>query len=150
MAKDPFANADEAQQTTNPTTETKKETTVSATPSPDTQSKIVTTLKGGAGFDAPWIVIHSDSVGEALEVLNNENIGDLMDAAQKAAAKFNNGKPAPAPRRGGGKPAGATQAPNGQEPPEGYTFKSGVSKNGRAWKAFMPIDQTSGLEVIWL
>lgn len=148
MAKDPFANADEAQQTTNPTTETKKETTVSATPSPDTQSKIVTTLKGGAGFDAPWIVIHSDSVGEALEVLNNENIGDLMDAAQKAAAKFNNGKPAPS--RGGGKPAGATQAPNGQEPPEGYVFKSGVGKNGRAWKAFMPIDRNSGLEVIWL
>lgn len=147
MATDPFANADEAQQTPNPTT-TKKETKVS-TPTPETQSKIVTTLKGGAGFDAPWIVVHSDSVDEALGVLNDENLGELMDAAQKAAAKFNNGKPAPA-RGNGGKPAGAAKAPNGQEPPEGYVFKSGMGKNGKPWKAFMPIDRNSGLEVIWL
>lgn len=143
---DPFADAPtdvEATKTPAP----KKETVLSE----DTQSKIVVTLKGGAGFDAPWIVVHADDPADATAQLSDESLDKLIEATKAAAAKFHDGKAAPA--RGGasnGKPAGATQAPNGQTPPEGYVFKTGVGKDGRTWKAFMPIDRNSGLDVIWL
>lgn len=146
MAIDPFADLgpenDTEETTTNPST--KKETTTVTTQ--DSQAKIVTTLKGGSGYEAPWIVIHSDTADEALEVLQDEKLKELIDHTKKVASYFNGGSA----KKSNGKPAGATQAPNGQEPPEGYVFKSGVGKTGKVWKAFMPIDRNSGKEVIWL
>lgn len=117
---------------------------------PETQSKIVTTLKGGAGFDAPWIVVHSDTVAEAVNTLQGEEMKQLIEAVKSTAAGFTTGGGAPAPKRPQGQPAAATQAPGGKTPPPGYEFKSGVSKAGKPWKAFMPIDRNSGLQAIWL
>lgn len=144
MATDPFANAG-----TDSTTTTPKETTTVATPS--TESKIVVTLKGGAGFNDPWIVVHAADAQDALATLNDESMKELVELTTKVGKKFSeSGAPARSAAPAGGKPAGATQAPNGQEPPEGYVFKSGIGKNGKPWKAFMPIDRNSGLDPIWL
>lgn len=157
MTIDPFATANDQAET--PAENTTKETNVTNTVSD--QDKIVTTLKGGSGYDAPWIVIHSDSPEDALETLNNPAMEDLINRTQEVGKFFAKlGNPAPARGNNGGgggggnrskgKPAGATQAPDGQQAPEGYVYKSGVSKAGKPWEAFMPIDRNSGLKPIWL
>lgn len=157
MANDPFATetaVDEAQQPTPETKpETKKKTTKkkeTATVAENTEGKIVVTLKGGKGYEAPWIVIHANDVNEANEHLNDENLAELIKQTKKVSEFFNGGANTQAASGPKGQPQAATQAPNGQTPPDGYEFRSGVSKAGKPWKAFMPIDRNSGLKPIWL
>lgn len=115
------------------------------------QNKITVTLKGGAGYDAPWVVVHAANATDALETLNDEDLKTVLERAKKIGAFFAGGSAGAQAPASNGQPAGAAQAPGGQTPPEGYVFKSGVSKkNGRPWQAFMPIDRNSGLETIWL
>ena len=150
MAKNPFENleaAEEKQSEDTNTTTTKENKNVTVQ---NNEGKVVVTLKGGKGYEAPWIVIHADDVEDALEQVNNKQLGELIDQTQKVAEYFNGGANTQAANGPKGQPQAATQAPNGQTPPEGYEFKSGVGKNGRAWKAFMPIDRNAGLDPIWL
>lgn len=150
---DPFAGL-EASTNNNDNTDTvsKKENTSMENINED-QNKLTVTLKGGAGFDAPWVVVHAANAADALETLNDEDLKTVLERAKKIGAFFaggTGGAPAQAPASNG-QPTGATQAPGGQTPPEGYVFKSGISKkNGRPWQAFMPIDRNSGMETIWL
>lgn len=156
MANDPFAieedttqnnsEADTANETDNTTTTTKENKAMAE----NTEGKIVVTLKGGKGYEAPWIVIHANDVQDANAQLNDEGLADLIKQTKKVAEFFNGGANTQAESGPKGQPQAATQAPNGQEPPEGYVFKSGVGKNGRAWKAFMPADRNSDLKPIWL
>lgn len=155
MTIDPFETApvDNNQNTTdNNNTDSKESNTMNNQIVTD-QDKIVVTLKGGSGFDAPWIVVHANDAVEAHNTLKDKSMEELVNLASSVGKAFA-ATGSPANKRGGGqsngKPAGAAQAPNGQEPPEGYEFKSGVSKKGKAWKAFMPLDRDAGLEVIWL
>jgi hypothetical protein len=103
---------DEAQTTPNTTT---KETRMSN----GTEGKIVTTIKYGAGFDAPWTVIHSDSVEEAEKTLNEaKNLLELTARVAKFAKALDSGTaPAPANRGNGG---GQRQQ---QGPPPGVETK---------------------------
>lgn len=154
MSNDPFASApaqDEAQQeNTTPTIQTSKEKPLTTTTVSD-QSKLTLTFKGGAGFDAPWTVVHANNPAEAKAILLDDDFKELLELTQKIGGAFVNMAPnKPAAPASNGQPAGATQAPNGETPPPGYVFKSGVGKNGKPWKAFMPIDRNSGLEVQWL
>ena len=108
----------------------------------NTNAKIVTTLKGGSGFDAPWIVIHADDVAEAVAVLRGDNIEELLKATKEVSDKFNGGQ-APAQQRQAprtqGMPAGANEPrPSDPPMPEGWTYKSGVNKNGKAYRAYFP------------
>lgn len=156
MSNDPFASApaqDEAQQETTPTTiETSKEKPLT-TPTVTDQSKLTLTFKGGAGYDAPWVVVHANNPSEANAIILDLEFKNLLENVQKVGGSFGGMAPnksaAPAGQNNG-QPAGANQAPNGETPPPGYTFKSGIGKNGKPWKAFMPIERNSGLEVIWL
>lgn len=154
MSNDPFAavptdetNQDLANNTN--TTPTQKESIVTNTP--QTQAKIVATLKGGSGYDAPWIVVHADTPEEAATALKDPAMKELLELTQNVGSKFVGMAPAKAaPAQSTAAPAAATAAPGGQTPPEGYVFKSGMGKNGKMWKAFMPIDRNSGLPVQWL
>ena len=108
----------------------------------NTNAKIVTTLKGGSGFDAPWIVIHADDAAEAVAVLRGDNIEELLKATKEVSDKFNGGQ-APAQRQAAprtqGMPAGANEPrPSDPPMPEGWTYKSGVNKNGKAYRAYFP------------
>lgn len=48
-------------------------------------SKLSITLKGGTGFDAPWIVLHPDTVNEARDLLGEiEASGLAADVARVA------------------------------------------------------------------
>lgn len=108
----------------------------------NTNAKIVTTLKGGSGFDAPWIVIHADDAAEAVAVLRGDNIEELLKATKEVSDKFNGGQ-APAQQRQAprtqGMPAGANEPrPSDPPMPEGWTYKTGVNKNGKAYRAYFP------------
>lgn len=146
---DPFAGL-EANTDNNTDTVSKKENTSMDIVSED-QNKITVTLKGGAGYDAPWVVVHAANAADALETLNDEDLKTVLERAKKIGAFFAGGSAGTKAPASNGQPAGAAQAPGGQTPPEGYVFKSGISKkNGRPWQAFMPIDRNAGLETIWL
>lgn len=118
--------------------------------------KVTTTFKGGTGFDAPWIVIHSDSVQDAYDQVTGPTAGvlaALMERTQLIAQDFA-GKgvsQASKPSSGGGGGGGSRQqsnAPRGaQEPPsyapekpgDGWEYRSGKKKNGQGtWEAWMP------------
>lgn len=145
---DPFAGLQADNNNTD--TDSKKENTTVENINED-QNKITVTLKGGAGYDAPWVVVHAANATDALETLNDEDLKTVLERAKKIGSFFAGGSAGAQAPANNGQPAGASQAPGGQTPPEGYVFKSGVSKkNGRPWQAFMPIDRNSGLETIWL
>ena len=140
--EDPFGSAptDDEAQTSAP------EAPVAAKPAVVEQAdgKVVLTFKGGRDFDAPWIVIHANSLEDAYEqvTVKGELLGKLMERTKNAGAHFA-GKPPAAPQGGSEPtrqaPAGAQQAPGGEtrfcEHGE-MVFKSGVSKAGKPYKLF--------------
>lgn len=147
MSLDPFAApAPEPEPAASSLPATDKPATTVARPSLD-EGKVVVTLKGGPGFEAPWIVIHAGSPAEADALLNTEML-ELMGKVQRAAETFRGSAPvssgAPAPNTRPSQPAQSTQAPAGapESPGPGWEFKTGVTKAGRnagkPWKAWMP------------
>ncbi|QIS16445.1 hypothetical protein [Nocardia arthritidis] len=105
------------------------------------ESKVVVTLKGGPGYEAPWIVHHADSIEEA-EALVKGSV-ELMRMTQLAAQKF--AEYAPSSNKPSGN--GQAQRPARQAPPDGapeapgpdWVYKTGISKkNGKTWQAWMP------------
>lgn len=46
------------------------------------------TLKGGAGYDAPWIVIHGETASEAGAILEQLRELEAFEVVQQAAAEF--------------------------------------------------------------
>ena len=147
--QDPFANApaDEAQAPTTPepakkAAPKKAPVTVDVKPNIVPAGEVVVTLKGGSGFDAPWIVIHAASVEDA-EAQLDANLAKLMEKTQKASSHFaglgvfNGGPPTrqerqPAPAEAQGAPGGETRACRHGE----MRFKSGISKAGKPYQAF--------------
>jgi hypothetical protein len=112
---------------------------------------VTVTLKGGAGFDAPWIVIHAGDIGDAYDQLSGDNasvLAKLMDRTRHAASHFTSlggaAAAAPATRPGQEVPSGLPDAPG----PD-WTYKTGVGKNGKTWKAYMP-PRGSSESPVWL
>lgn len=108
------------------------------------EGKVTVTLKGGLGFDAPWVVIHSADVADALNQLSDAQLPALLEKAQKASEYFAGKKatpaaPAPSPASSG-RPAAASQGQGGTTRmcKHGAMIpRSGVSaKNGKAWSGF--------------
>ena len=114
----------------------------------ESDSKIVLTFKEGAGFDASWAVVHAGSVEEASSLLD-EKFAALLDKTKKVASYFRGGDP----KAAGSKPAGnpGSEPPAGTPPAPGpdWTFKSGIGKNGKVWKAWMP-PRGSDEQPVWL
>lgn len=46
------------------------------------------TLKAGAGFDAPWFVLHTDSVQEAVGTLEDDDFPHLVDLTVARSREF--------------------------------------------------------------
>lgn len=145
MSFDPFApDADEAQTEVTaavPAQETLVQASSRPVAAPSNEGKVVVTLKGGTGYDAPWIVIHANDASDAVAQMD----GKLAELATHTAkvAKFFQGQVGPAASGGAqrqqpGKPAGATQAPGGQSKSCTHgemTFRSGMGQKG-PWKGF--------------
>lgn len=157
MTFDPFADApadpepgDEAQTTTTTTTSSPREDTSLPNTAPAADNadlnRVRITLKGGGGYDSPWVTIDGASVPDALEQItgsNAEPLKALLDQAAKVGSYFagkstngDHGSGEPAQR---GKPAGATEAPAGEErfcKHGRMEWKSGTSAKGNAYKGF--------------
>lgn len=118
---DPFASPVDEAQTTNPGSW--EETTMTNVVEPG-GNKVRVTLKGGTGYDAPWVTIDGVSIQDALDQLTGENatvVAELVKRVAQVGAVFaGTGNSKPAAGNGGGqlgKPAGATQAPSGETAP---------------------------------
>lgn len=147
MSLDPFAAPAPEPEPAASALPVEKPAATAARPSLD-EGKVVVTLKGGAGYEAPWIVIHAGSPAEADALLNSEML-ELMGKVQRAAGTFRGAAPAnpnapAATSSRPSQPADSTQAPAGapESPGPGWEFKTGVTKAGRnagkPWKAWMP------------
>ena len=106
--------------------------------------KVVLTFKGGRDFDAPWIVIHANSLEDAYEqvTVKAELLAKVMERTKTAGAHFAGGKAQAAPAQAAPQrqaPQGAQEAPGGEkrfcEHGE-MVFKSGISKAGKPYKLF--------------
>lgn len=130
-------------------TATKKENNV-AEANETRQSKLSITLKGGSGFDAPWVVIYPDTLQEAQELLDEDNrelLKDVLEKTQAAAQYFVSKGTSSAPQGRSGGQGGGNARQAAQEAPNGETrfcehgkmkFKSGVSaKSGKPYKMFV-------------
>ena len=154
---DPFKDVEVDTETPEPFTEApKKAPAKKAAPKKvevgDGEGKVTITLKGGAGFDAPWIVIHAADIPDAYLQLSGDQAAllvELMDKVKKAGKHFaagsSTGSSGGAPARPGNEaPAGTPEAPG----PD-WTFKTGVGRNGKTWKAWMP-PRGSDENPVWL
>lgn len=127
-------------------TPTKEEKVIVAVPS---EGKVVVTLKGASGYDAPWIVIHADDANDALSQLDDPNMVELIKKTSVMASGFQRTyKPSSAPASGASaagssdrKPPVATEAPGGAKKYCAHgemEFKSGISqKTGKPYQFFV-------------
>lgn len=131
-----------------PTPEVKTEKP--ARPVAQGDGKVVLTFKGGSGYDAPWIVIHAADLQDAADQVEGENamiLAKIMEKVQKAGSHFSSlapTKPSSGGNGGGqqrqGTPQGAQEAPGGEKRYCSHgemQYKTGTSKAGKPWKAFM-------------
>ncbi|MFB7473199.1 hypothetical protein [Kitasatospora sp. NPDC056184] len=147
MTYDPFADNDT---TTDPfggstepadTTSTTKETTVTTTTPEHSETGVSITLKGGSGYDAPWIVFRGANLRDAhAQMADKEALKALVDDVAKVGAYFaSTGAPKAAQAAsGGGNEASAQQPARPANVPAHYVFKSGVSKkSGKAYRMWI-------------
>jgi len=178
MAVDPFAddapwNDYDAENDTNAddfaydpdTTDTEENNDMADYVTPEQNgTEVSVTLKGGAGYDAPWVVLRAPNV-ETMSLMLDEKLSNLLGQAAKYGQAFS-GQAAPkaqqqqrpASNNGGGQqqqsfraPAGATQHPDGKrewcDHGEEMEYKSGISqRTGKPYamfvcKARVPRDQ---------
>lgn len=120
---------------------------------PSDRDFLTVTLKAGTGYDAPWLVFHANSVSEALEALQDEQLDELMDLTArkgKELAKAFGGsagfsKPAGSTSSGYKKPAAKQAVSEPDEAPEcdhgERNWVTGRSAKG-PWYAWMcPADK---------
>lgn len=121
---------------------------VASKPEVTSDGKVVITLKGGKGYDAPWIVFHANGLQEAHDFVVGDNatlLSVLMDRVQTAAKHFAGiGYEAPPAQQSGpsygGPPPASQAAPGGEKRHCAHgemVFKTGVAKaSGKPYSLF--------------
>jgi hypothetical protein len=126
----------------------------------DGTSKAKVTLKGGPGYDVPWIPLVYGSIDEAHADLTNpetkRKLAELFEVVAKAntlfAKKVSEFSPQKPKTVGGAPTRPGQEAPAGTPEPPGpdWVYKTGVNaKTGKAWKAWMP-PRGSDENPVWL
>lgn len=122
----------------------------------DSNGKIVVTLKGGKGYEAPWVVLHCDTVAEANDALSDEALVELLDKASKAGAYFARKGASAAPAQASAAPAaqnspyGAPQRPDGISDKvwgliqQGGSIKRNKQGAARQWVGIAPPKGVNG------
>jgi hypothetical protein len=112
------------------------------------EGKITVTLKGGKGYEAPWIVIHGSDAADILSTMSEENFPKLINwtatSSQRFQEKCGNGGGGSTPTESNGRPYTATQAPSGDKKycKHGEMVPRSGSKNGKPWSGhFCPTPQ---------
>lgn len=111
------------------------------------EGKVVLTFKRGGLFSDPWVVVHADSLDEALKFVTEDGVKllDLFTRVSRAADSFHGeGEWLPAPAQRQAAPAAALGAPAGAPAAPGpdWVYKTGITKSGRnagkQWHGWMP------------
>lgn len=81
----------------------------------DFDSPFTVTLKGGSGYDKPWIVIRGNTAAETIARLGEASIDGLLERTAEYAAKFQEANGAAAPAGGAtGSPSVVQSGPSTQ------------------------------------
>lgn len=107
-----------------PFAETKDETK-NVTETAENTNEISVTLKGGAGYDAPWVVIRGSDASELTELLSTDELRDLLDKTADRGAYF-------AAKGGSGGGGGNTRRGSGSGPKEHPRGKTMSCPHGRS------------------
>lgn len=124
------------------------------------EGKIVTTIKYGDGFDAPWTVIHADTPHEALAILNDPVTRQLLETTAKVAKFVKSLDSGSSPRRASGTAGGGGQQPSTPPGVEAKTcahgqmvYRTGNSPKGGPWRAWFcpaPKGDPNACKPIWV
>lgn len=71
------------------------------------------TLKGGAGYEKPWLVLRAASAEDAVALLGEAHSAELLDRIAEYAAEFQGKTGAAAPSAAGTKSGGSPSSPRG-------------------------------------
>lgn len=92
--------------------------------------KISITLKGGKGYDAPWIVVSGDSVAEVEQSMLELGESRLIELTKLGSEALI------------GAVGAAEGAPAAPDRPAGvgadWTLREGTGKNGKPWRGWFP------------
>lgn len=131
-----------------------EETTTVQNNTPEVQTvqensgEISVTLKGGTGYDAPWVVVRDSDPEKVLETMKDSAMGEVIEWAAKIGAHFGNkvveykpaAKSSPQPQQQAPQSAAqpATQSSgDGRQCAHGaMIYRDGVSKAGNAYKGY--------------
>lgn len=97
--------------------------------------KISITLKGGKGYDAPWIVVSGDTVAEVEQSMLELGESRLIELTKLGSEALIGAVGAGAAARGGGEPV-ASDRPAGVG--ADWTLREGTGKNGKPWRGWFP------------
>lgn len=97
--------------------------------------KISITLKGGKGYDAPWIVVSGDTVAEVEQSMLELGESRLIKLTKLGSEALVSAVEVGVAAQGGG-------APSASERPAGvgadWALREGTGKNGKPWKGWFP------------
>lgn len=127
-----------------------EKTAATAAPRPESSGGwegVTVTLKGGKGFEAPWIVIHAADAADALAQVKDKAMAELAKATAQMGAWFAGlgGSGSTPASSGGERPSRSDSKPERQRAPRGereycehgeMTWKSGTNKRGKAYSGF--------------
>lgn len=97
--------------------------------------KISVTLKGGKGYDAPWIVVSGDTVAEVEQSMLELGESRLIDITKLGSEALIGAMGAGVEPPGGGAQA-ASDRPAGVG--ADWTLREGTGKYGKPWKGWFP------------
>jgi len=109
------------------------------------KTEVVGTLKGGGGFDAPWIVIHAASIRDLKDQTSGgeaDVLVEVMENLWKASKKFQgfSGQAESSAPKSYGPPSGATQSPDGETHHCKHgtmVYRAGIAKaSGKPYRLF--------------
>nr|DAR55849.1 MAG TPA: hypothetical protein [Caudoviricetes sp.] len=97
--------------------------------------KVSITLKGGKGYDAPWIVVSGDTVAEVEQSMLELGESRLIELTKLGSEALIGAVGPGGAAQGGGAPA-ASDRPAGVG--ADWTLREGTGKNGKSWKGWFP------------
>ena len=108
--------------------------------------KISITLKGGKGYDAPWIVVSGDTVAEVEQSMLELGESRLIELTKLGSEALIGAVGADGAAHGG-----STQVASDRPAGVGadWTLREGTGKNGKPWKGWFP-PRGSAEKPVWL
>ncbi|WEB38739.1 hypothetical protein MOV08_05100 [Streptomyces yunnanensis] len=121
-------------------------------------NRVRVTLKGGVGYEAPWITIDGADIPDALKAMQDfkAELAELIEITGKSASFFHAKYQAPAKQAFGGgggvkQPAPSAQPDRPANVPPHFVYREGVGKaSGKPYKMWCSTDRNSNEKPIFV